>query len=157
MSRKQTDGMGQDIREGDILLSASKTGNIKIGRVEKIFPSGHITLKYAVRRNIYAYEEGAPKIPGKEYRALKNEDGTPKMKDMGYKDWRTGLPAKSPEYGYVDCMVRDSTVIRKDWTWEKGEAARYARFVVKSTADHPLFNLEQYLTLGYDDERPDLP
>ena len=58
------DSVGQLIEVGDILLSASKTGNIKIGRVEKIFPSGHITLKFADRipalpRYVTSREAGA--------------------------------------------------------------------------------------------------
>lgn len=153
MSRKQTDALGQEILVGDILLSASKTGNIKIGRVEKIFPSGHITLKVAEKRNIFAYEEGAPKVMGKVYKALKNEDGTPKLVER--QSYYGGVQ-KVQAYGYVDELVRDTTIVRKDWTWKFEEAAHYARFVVKSTADHPLFNLNQFLALGYDDEKPDL-
>lgn len=153
MSRKQTDGLGQEIREGDILLSASKTGNVKIGRVEKIHDSGHISLKVAEKRNIFAYEEGAPKVMGKVYKALKNEDGTPKLIER--KSYYGGT-TKVQEYGYVDELVRDTTIIRKDWTWKREEAAHYARFVVRSTADHPLFSLEQFLNLDYDAERPAL-
>jgi hypothetical protein len=156
VSRVQKDALGQEIRVGDILLSASKTGNVKVGRVEKIHDSGYITVKFAEKRNVYAYEEGAPKVPGKVYRQLKNEDGTPKMREGGM-DYYTRKPRMIPEYGYVDEMVRDTTVLRKDWFWKQEEAAHYARFVVRSTADHPLFNLSQFLDMDYDAERPALP
>lgn len=138
---------------GDILLSASKTGNVKVGRVEKIHDSGYITVKFAEKRNIRAYERGAPKVPGKKYVALKNEDGTPKMKQQ--KDYYGGYRSVQ-EYGYVDCMENDWTVVGKEWRWKQEEAAHYARFVVQSTADHPLFDLHKFLNLDYDKENPEM-
>lgn len=151
------DSVGQLIEVGDILLSASKTGNIKIGRVEKIFPSGHITLKFADRRIIYAWMDGAPLVPGKEYRQLKNEDGTPKTEDGRWRaSGRTGGFEQVPVYGHVDAMVRDQTLVRREWYWRQGEAAHYSRFVIKSISDHPLFDLNKHLEMDYDADAPQL-
>lgn len=155
--QKIKDGMGQEIRVGDILLSASKTGNIKIGRVERMFPSGRITIKYADKINIYAYEEGAPDIPYQSTRAKRDANGEVIYMDhpSGYKDWR-GVPYKQAVQEEYTAYKKDHTVVGRRWRWKQEEAAHYARFVVKSTEDHPLFNLDQFLGLDYEADAPEL-
>jgi hypothetical protein len=153
--KKQTDALGQEIRVGDILLSASKTGNVKVGRVEKIHDSGYITVKFAERIRIFAYERGAPDIEQTSARTKTDEHGVPiRIEDpSGRKDWR-GQPFYTYEREEYTYMRHDYTVVGHRYKWKQEEAAHYARFVVKSTADHPLFNLAQFLELDYDTEEP---
>lgn len=153
VAKVQKDALGQEIRVGDILLSASKTGNVKVGRVEKIHDSGYITVKFAEKRNVYAYEEGAPLVEGEVYQQLRDDDGNP-IYESGKDYWNREY--KRPKYGYVKKMVKDRTVVGKKWYWKQEEAAHYARFVVRSTSDHPIFNLSQFLDMDYDAKSPDL-
>lgn len=155
--QKIKDGVGQEIHVGDILLSASKTGNIKIGRVERIFPSGRITIKYAEKINIYAYERGAEDIPYQTTRAKRDANGDVVYMDhpSGHKDWR-GVTYKVAVLEECTAYRRDYTVVDRRWRWKQEEAAHYARFVVKSTEDHPLFNLDQFLGLDYEADAPNL-
>lgn len=154
----QKDALGQEIRPGDILLSASKTGNVKVGRVEKVHDSGYITVKFAEKRNRYAYEDGAPDIEYQSTRCKRDIHGNAIMipDPSGRKDWR-GQPFMTYVQEEYTATRKDYTVVGAYWTWRQGEAAHYARFVVKSTADHPLFNLAQFLDMDYDAERPALP
>jgi hypothetical protein len=150
--------LGQEIRVGDVLLSASKTGNVKVGRVEKIHDSGYITVKFAERCNRYAYEDGAPDIEYESRRIKRDENGEAVTIDdpRGLKDWRGKVWQVSVWEDYT-ATRKDYTVVGHYWKWKQEEAAHYARFVVKSTADHPLFNLAQFLELDYDAKAPDLP
>lgn len=157
MARVQKDALGQEIRVGDILLSASKTGNVKVGRVEKIHDSGYITVKFAERCKRYAYEDGAPDIPCQSRRTVRDDQGNAVMQDdpRGIKDWR-GNVWQVPVTEEYTAYRRDYTVVGTYWKWKQEEAAHYARFVVRSTADHPLFNLSQFLDMDYDADSPDL-
>lgn len=155
MAKAQTDALGQEIGVGDILLSASRAGNVKVGRVEKIHDSGYITVKFAERVKIFAYERGAPDIEQTSNRIKRDETGEPiRIPDpSGRKTWR-GEPFYTYEYEDYTYMRHDYTVVGHRYKWKQEEAAHYARFVVKSTADHPLFNLAQFLELDYDTEVP---
>ena len=143
---------------GDILLSASKTGNVKVGRVEKIHDSGYITVKFAEKRNRYAYEDGAPDIAYQSRRTKRDDDGNAIMEDdpRGIRDYRGKVWQRVVTEEYT-AYRKDYTVVGTYWAWKQEEAAHYARFVVRSTADHPLFNLSQFLDMDYDAERPALP
>lgn len=142
---------------GDILLSASRTGNVKVGRVEKIHDSGYVTVKFAERVKIFAYERGAPDIEQTSNRIKRDEAGEPiRIPDpSGRKTWR-GEPFYTYEYEDYTYMRHDYTVVGHRYKWKQEEAAHYARFVVKSTADHPLFNLAQFLELDYDLKEPNI-
>ena len=153
------DKLGVEIEVGDLVVSAASKayGNFKIGRVEKVFPSGRVTMKYANKVNVYAYEEGAPDIPTKGTRAKRDENGRVVTADdsRGIKDYR-GKPwrvAVREEYEYLQ---KDYTVVGHKWQWIREQAAENHILVLRKVGpEEGLNELHKRLNLDYDKEIPE--
>lgn len=141
------DALGVEIEVGDIVLSAAKGdyGKFKIGRVEGVFPSGRVTMKYRAKGYIYAYERGAPDIPQKSTRPKRDESG-----QYVYEVVSSYRRMVFEEYEY---MRKDYTVVGSKYYWVKEQAAENHIVVLrKKGLITPLNRLHELLSLDYDGE-----
>lgn len=150
---KQYDSFGVLIEVGDIIFSAPKGGKGHIARVEKIFPSGHVTIKWPHKVDIYAYERGAPKIPRKGTRVKVGEDGMYVREEprLGY-----GGGYRPYVYEEYEYEADDYTTVGHRWKWVKTECAWYARVILWKKDGTHLSAFSDGVTLDYNAEVPDL-
>lgn len=161
---------GTEIEVGDIVFSAPNSGNYsnaEVGIVHSVSDKGdrwspaRVMIRVPMWRSVYAYEiPGAPKVKGKVYQKLRDENGEVIME-------KSNWGGSYPKYGYVDAMVRNDTKVGEDWRWAIVQGAWYNLIVLrKGQVDgevktlEELFNLTQLstrLTMDYTTPRPELP
>lgn len=149
--------MGVTVEVGDVCLSAPKhkwSGKPYVGKVTNVSDTGRVTLKHPVKRNIYAFERGAPEVERTYTRHVPDPDAQP--------DRWGRRPYKAEPYTR---MEKDYTVVDHQWTWEKRQGADINLFVLRK-GDQDLKDpaevlgtnlLFQAIELDYDAERPALP
>ncbi len=158
MTRK--DIMGVEVEVGDLCLSAPKhkwSGKPYVGKVTNVSETGRVTLKHPVKRNIYAFERGAPEVERTYYRYVVDNEAEP--------DRWGRRPYKQEPYKY---MAKDYTVVAVEWKWVRKQAADITLIVLRKhgeekkgleeiLAERVGFNeLTRNLNLDYDAERPAL-
>lgn len=153
---KRLDSLGVPVEVGDIVFSAPKhkySGNPEVGKVTGVFDSGRVTIKVPGKRNIMAYERGAPDVEVQSTRWTDDPNGTP--------DRWGRVPRIQVPYTY---MQKDYTVVGHEWAWVKKQAADLTLVVLRK-GDKSMSDLESLtnhniltrgLSLNYDTERPEL-
>lgn len=166
MSRK--DVLGVEVEVGDLCLSAPKgkySSKPYVGKVTNVAESGRVTLKHPLKRNIYAYERGAPDVEhtSSRYQHAKDENGNLLYEEDTY----YGRPQSRPKYEMVPYtyMRKDYTVVAHEWTWVKSQGADINLFVLRK-GEQKVGDPEdilgtnfirEALELDYETDKPDLP
>lgn len=146
MAEPRTDSLGDIIEAGDIVYSAVQGGGSEIGRVEKVHPSGRVTLKVKLRVPVYAYQRGAPGIPSKGHRAVRDEQGQYVLEIVRDR-WGSREVVKYEEYDY---LAKDYTLVGHEYQWIKKQGSEINMLILERASGETTQSFADAVNEDYD-------